>query len=112
MLCVVCRGQRLKAGESSMQHDPSSSNPFAHRPMSALGGKKAGGDVMAELDHPSNMPEGVDRAAWEHFVKARRRKVDSEQRVSACSLLVSDMVTIATRTSNNMPSIPFVSTAD
>ena len=66
-----------------MQHDPASSNPFAHRPMSALGGKKLGGDVMVELDHPSNMPEGMDRAAWDHFVKARRRKVDSEQRVSS-----------------------------
>lgn len=65
-----------------MQHDPASSNPFAHRPMSALGGKKIGGDVMVELDHASNMPEGVDRAAWDHFVKARRRKVDSEQKVS------------------------------
>lgn len=112
MLYVVRRGQRLKAGESSMQHDPSSSNPFAHRPMSALGGKKAGGNMMAELDHPSNMPEGMDRAAWDHFVKARRRKVDSEQRVSAYNLLISDMVAIATRTSNSMSSIPFVSTTD
>ena len=93
VLCALYRGQRLKAGESGMQHDPSSSNPFAHRPMSALGGKKAGGDLMAELDHPSNIPEGVDRHAWDHFVKTRRRKVESEQKVSACNMATSNMAT-------------------
>lgn len=86
-----------------MQHDPSSSNPFAHRPMSALGGKRAGGDLMTELDHPSNMPEGVDRAAWDHFVKARRRKVESEQRVSETTQQTQTVGAIAARVSTSVP---------
>ena len=81
MLLCVSRGQRLKGVEGGLQHDPSSTNPFAHRPVSALGGKKTGGDALVELDHPSNIPEGVDRPVWDRLVHARRRKFESELKV-------------------------------
>ena len=77
----MCRGQKLKGAEGGLQQDPSSTNPFSHRPVSALGGKKPGSNLLSELDHPSNMPEGVERAVWDRLVQARRRKYESELKV-------------------------------
>lgn len=75
-------GQRLKLGpsEGALVPDPTSQNPFAQRASSAVGGGR-GEDPMAELDHVSHMPEGIDASTWERFVTARRKKVESEQEV-------------------------------
>lgn len=37
--------------------------------------------AMEELDVPQNMPEGLDPAVWERLCLARRKKVESEQKV-------------------------------
>jgi len=75
-------GQRLKLGpsEGTLVPDPTSQNPFAQRASSAVGGGR-GEDPMAELDHVSHIPEGIDASTWERFVTARRKKVESEQEV-------------------------------
>ena len=75
-------GQRLKLGpsEGGLVPDPSSQNPFAQRPSSAVGGGR-GENPMAELDHVSHKPEELESSAWERFVVARRRKVEGEQKV-------------------------------
>lgn len=39
------------------------------------------GDIMAEYDSPSHMPEGVTHNMWERLVAARRKKVENEQKV-------------------------------
>ena len=65
--------------EGILVQDPKSPNPFAQRPSSAVGGR--GSDPMAELDDPSHMPEGLERSSWERFVIARRKKLESEQKV-------------------------------
>ena len=85
------RGQRLKStpSEGAVVQEASSQNPFAERPPSSSLGRGGGGaqggqpldDVMGELDHPSNMPEGLSHEAWETLVVTRRRKVESEQKV-------------------------------
>ena len=81
------RGLRLKQGPSNegMKLDTNSQNPFAFRPSSSVGKKRAldgNGDPMAELDDISNMPEGLEYPIWDRFTACRRRKVASEQRVS------------------------------
>ena len=75
-------GQRLKLGpsEGALVPDPTSQNPFAQRPSSTVGGAR-GEDPMVELDHVSHMPEGIDASTWERFIAARRKKVESEQKV-------------------------------
>lgn len=75
-------GQRLKLGpsEGALVPDSTSQNPFAQRASSAVGGGR-GEDPMAELDHVSHIPEGIDASTWERFVAARRKKVESEQKV-------------------------------
>ena len=74
-------------GEGGLSHDPSSTNPFAQRPISALGGKKGGLAALAELDHSSNAPDGVDRATWDRLVVARQKKYESEQKVYSTLML-------------------------
>ena len=54
---------------------------LSERPPSAPTGAHPSDDLMGELDHPSNMPEGLSHEAWGRFVVARRRKVESEQKV-------------------------------
>lgn len=85
--------QKLKAATSGTEAvtviDPKTANPFTPRPSSAslthkpsglgLIGKPA--EVMAELDSPSYMPEGVEPSHWDRLVTARHRKVENEQRV-------------------------------
>lgn len=39
------------------------------------------GDIMAEYDSPSHMPEGVTNNMWDRLVAVRRRKVENEQKV-------------------------------
>ena len=82
------RGQRLKPApsEGGFLQEAISQNSSGERPPSALLGGGGGGprsfdDPMAELDDLSNMPEGLSLSAWERFVSARRRKVESEQKV-------------------------------
>ena len=36
---------------------------------------------MADLDHVSHMPDGVDTGRWDRLVAARRKKWDSELKV-------------------------------
>ena len=70
--------------EGTLVPDPKSQNPFAQRPSSAAGARQGQQweDPMSELDDPANMPEGLDPSQWERFVIARRRKVESEQKVA------------------------------
>ena len=80
------RGQRLKPApsEGALLQEAISQNSSGERPPSAsLGGGalRPSDDLMGELDHLSNMPEGLSLSAWERFVAARRRKVESEQKV-------------------------------
>lgn len=82
------RGQKLKQGisDGGLVSDPGSDNPFALRPSSAAGGRGGGGGTweehMAELDDISHMPESLEPSSWDRFVAYRRRKIESEQRVS------------------------------
>ena len=39
------------------------------------------GDIMAEYDSPSHMPDGVTHNMWERLVAARRKKVENEHKV-------------------------------
>lgn len=39
------------------------------------------GDIMAEYDSPSHMPDGVTNSMWERLVVARRKKIENEQKV-------------------------------
>lgn len=80
---------RLKQGPSNegMKPDTNSQNPFAFRPSSVTGRRQpqldGNDDPMAELDDTSNMPEGLEHPIWDRFTAYRRRKVASEQKVSA-----------------------------
>lgn len=90
------RGQKLKHGlsDGGMVADPSSDNPFALRPSSAVkGGGRGGGweEQMKELDHVSYMPENLDPSNWDRFIIYRRRKIESEQRVKAVALRLAEM---------------------
>ncbi len=73
---------KLGPSEGILVPDAKSPNPFAQRPPSAAGGRAhAMDDPMAELDQLSHMPDGVEPSAWDRLVVARKRKVDSEQKV-------------------------------
>eukprot|EP00731_Ephydatia_muelleri_P020647 Em0013g374a len=90
------RGQRLKPApsEGALLQEAISQNSSGERPPSAsLGGGalRPSDDLMGELDHLSNMPEGLSLSAWERFVAARRRKVESEQKVKATALKLAEM---------------------
>lgn len=73
---VFTRGQRIKVGESGFNlptgqdHRSFLMTQFSHS-----------GDIMSEYDSPSHMPEGVTHNMWERLVVARRKKVESEQKV-------------------------------
>lgn len=82
------RGHRLKQGPSNegVKLDPTSQNPFAVKPSSAIGKQHTTDgtgedDPMLELDSVAYMPEGLEYNVWDRFTVYRRRKVASEQRV-------------------------------
>ena len=37
--------------------------------------------MMADLDDPVHMPEGLEQIQWDRFITARHKKVESELRV-------------------------------
>jgi len=87
------RGQKLKQGPSNtagLVADPTSDNPFALRPSSAAKGRGLGWEEqMTELDHESFMPDNLEPSSWERFIIYRRRKIESEQRVSHTTIILS-----------------------
>jgi len=73
---IFTRGQRIKVGESG------ASLPLGQDHHSFLVAQASHpGDIMAEYDSPSHMPDGVTHNMWERLVAARRKKVENEQKV-------------------------------
>ena len=88
------RGHRLKLLETaepvvparapspaSTNKTASSNKSVASPSIAAAGGTKVVETVMAELDHISHMPEGLDAPAWDRFVAHRHKKIESESKV-------------------------------
>lgn len=80
------RGQKHKGTSESVVGNPKSQDMFAMRPSSSGGSIVEGGEnpvvhPMAELDHSSYMPEGLELYQWERFTLHRHKKVDSEAKV-------------------------------
>ena len=86
------RGHRLKLMETTDSVNVRASSPAStSKTMSSKSvsgpGVSAGGagrvveNVMAELDHISYIPEGLDAPAWDRFVAHRHKKVESESKV-------------------------------
>jgi len=48
--------------------------------------------ALTELDKPSNIPEGVDAAAWQRLCQYRRQKIESEQLVKQKALIMAEMM--------------------
>lgn len=74
---IFFRGQRIKVGDSGYNlpggqdhHRSFLMAQFSHP-----------GDIMAEYDSPSHMPDGVTNNMWERLVVARRKKVENEHKV-------------------------------
>ncbi|NXJ63750.1 CFA43 protein, partial [Rostratula benghalensis] len=47
--------------------------------------------AMDELDSPEHMPNGLDPSIWDHFCLARRKKMESEERVKRKVLTLEEM---------------------
>lgn len=82
------RGQKHKGISESVIGNPKSQDMFAMRPSSSGGSIIEGPEnpitivhPMAELDHASYMPEGLELYQWERFTLHRHKKVDSEAKV-------------------------------
>jgi len=88
------RGHRLKLLETTESIVParapspastnrtgSSNKSFTAQSINATGGTRVVETVMAELDHMSHMPEGLDAPAWDRFVDHRHKKIESEGKV-------------------------------
>ena len=63
------RGQKLKnvtSGGDGLVANSNSQNLFALGP-SSTGGTKDAESLMADLDHISYMPEGMEQSLWERF---------------------------------------------
>ena len=73
---IYTRGQRIKVGDSGyslpggQDHRSFLMAQFSHP-----------GEIMAEYDSPSHMPDGVTNNMWERLVAARRKKVENEHKV-------------------------------
>lgn len=79
------RGQKHKTMVESVVGNPLSQDLFSLR-RSSSGTIREGENPLAELDHVSYMPEGLEASLWERFVQHRHRKVESESKVCQNSL--------------------------
>ncbi len=92
------RGHRLKLLETAetvpvRAPSPAStsktvSSKSVSGPAGSTGTSRMVENVMAELDHMSYMPDGLDAPAWDRFVAHRHRKVESESKVRLMHLKI------------------------
>ena len=73
---IFTRGQRIRVGDSGYNL------PVGQDHRSFLMAQLSHpGDIMAEYDSPSHMPDGVTHNMWERLVATRRKKVENEHKV-------------------------------
>ncbi|KAM6184787.1 cilia- and flagella-associated protein 43 [Rhynchocyon petersi] len=76
--------RRPRIQRQKIHRDTCSFTPYGDQPGSDRLNKDAFSQLMKamdELDHISNMPEGLGASVWEHFCLTRRAKVENEHKV-------------------------------